>query len=516
MTANDLIAAFETLADAPDGVKRVRELVLQLAVRGKLVPQNATDDPAEELLLAVRRERFELFRASGRQPAGSLPCELPQGWAVTTFDELGAFVGGKTPSKAKARYWGGSIPWVSPKDMKTADIQGSEDHVTEAALREGLAEVPIGAILVVVRSGILRRTVPVAIARVRCTVNQDLKALCPCPSVKPEYVRLMIMGFERVILAELTKIGTTVESMKFDEFAAQRFPLPPPAEQNRIVARVDELMGLLDRLEVARTARDDVRRAARDAALAALRDAQDTDAVDAAWGRIAGQMDELFANSEDVGPLREIILDLGVRGRLVAECSEVDWTTVKLEDACTHIVDCLHRTPRYTDSGFPAIRTTDIKPGRILWESARKVPESEFLEQTRRLLPQPGDVFYAREGNWGDAAVVPDGVPMCLSQRTMQFRLSKLVDPFFFAWLLNSPGMRRRIGTRTVGMTVPHVNIGDLRKLILRIPPLADQHRIVAKVDALMEICDDLEARLMAARILQGQFAAAAVHHLDV
>src|SRR5690554_2873984 len=120
-----------------------------------------------------------------------------------------------------SEFWNGDIPWVTPKDMKLTEISGTEDHVTEAALASGGLELlPKEAVLFVVRSGILRRTFPTAITRTQCTVNQDLKALQLFTPGMARYIQIMSWGFEKFILLNLTKTGTTVESLKFSDFAS--------------------------------------------------------------------------------------------------------------------------------------------------------------------------------------------------------------------------------------------------------------------------------------------------------
>jgi len=121
--------------------------------------------------------------------------------------------------------------------------------VTVAGVESGLAIIPEQSILMVVRSGILRRAFPVSINKVPCTINQDLKALVPYQVSTSGYLLLMLRGFEQFILEKLTKQGVTVESVKFDEFANTEFPLPPLPEQHRIVDCIDQLMAMCDALE---------------------------------------------------------------------------------------------------------------------------------------------------------------------------------------------------------------------------------------------------------------------------
>jgi len=168
-------------------------------------------------------------------------------WA--SLSHLGVFAGGKTPSKVKSIYWDGDIPWVTPKDMKVKNIHDTMDHVTAKAVEEGLTLYDSEAILFVVRSGILKHTLPIAITKTNCTVNQDLKVLSLFRKDLSNYVHLMMKGYEQYILEHLTKRGMTVESVKFDEFSKHYFMLPPLSEQHRIVAKVDELMTLCDNLK---------------------------------------------------------------------------------------------------------------------------------------------------------------------------------------------------------------------------------------------------------------------------
>ncbi len=243
---------FDLLLDRPEAVDALEQTILQLAVRGLLVPQDPQDEPASELLKKIRVEKDKLIAEGKIKRDKALPpiveamypCDLPEGWAWMRFSELGNFCGGKTPSTQRSRYWDGDIPWITPKDMKQLLLSDSEDKVTRAALDDGLALIPLRSVLIVVRSGILRRTLPTAINLVETTINQDLKALVLVRPELADYVQLLIQGFEGFILANLTKIGTTVESMQFETFAAQPFPLPPLAEQSRIVTRVAQLLGL--------------------------------------------------------------------------------------------------------------------------------------------------------------------------------------------------------------------------------------------------------------------------------
>jgi type I restriction enzyme, S subunit len=243
---------FDVLLDRPEAVDALEQTILQLAVRGLLIPQDPTDEPASVLLQKIRTEKDHLI-AQGKikrdKPLPPIdketqPCGLPSGWTWVRLSELGEFGGGKTPSTQKEAFWDGDIPWITPKDMKQLRLASSEDRVTQTAVDDGLALIPPNSLLMVVRSGILRRTVPTAINEVATTINQDLKALVLVSPEQADYIQLLIRGFEGFILKNLTKVGTTVESIQFDAFIAQAFPLPPLAEQFRILGRVNELRGL--------------------------------------------------------------------------------------------------------------------------------------------------------------------------------------------------------------------------------------------------------------------------------
>ncbi len=160
-------------------------------------------------------------------------------------------MGGGTPSKSDPSLWAGDIPWVSPKDMKRLRIADSEDHVSQPALsRSAVRLIPAGALLMVVRGMILARAFPVALTERPVTVNQDMKALVPKDARLAEYLLLMLRAMEPRVLAavERSTHGTCrLESTVVSELV---LPLPPLAEQRRIVARVDELMALCNELEV--------------------------------------------------------------------------------------------------------------------------------------------------------------------------------------------------------------------------------------------------------------------------
>jgi type I restriction enzyme S subunit len=173
--------------------------------------------------------------------------EIPEGWEIAALKRLGTPATGSTPSKDNADYWGGDIPWVSSKDMKSDYLLDSEDHITQTAVDEcGLTLLAPGTLIFCVRSGILRHTFPVAVAMLPVTINQDLRALSLTADVDPAFLLYYMRGMNDTIVTLYQKIGATVESIEMDWFLYFPVVLPSLEEQDRIVEALDSRCASLD------------------------------------------------------------------------------------------------------------------------------------------------------------------------------------------------------------------------------------------------------------------------------
>ncbi len=171
-----------------------------------------------------------------------------------------AIYGGGTPSKSHIKYYKGDIPWVTPKDMKTLSLDDSQDHITTEAIENSTTKlIPINSVLMVIRSGILKHTLPVAINTVEVTINQDMKAFVPSSIIMPEYLLHTFKMLENSILSKVR--GVTADNIEFSEFKKRQIPLPPIALQRQFAAFVQQvdksksvLQKLLEKQEILRTA----------------------------------------------------------------------------------------------------------------------------------------------------------------------------------------------------------------------------------------------------------------------
>ena len=247
----------------------LKKSILQEAVQGKLVPQDPSDEPAEALLERIRVEKQRLIKEgkikknkhesvifrrdnSHYEKRGSeevciddeIPFEIPESWAWARLSSFGVFSSGKTPSMSNPQFWNGNVPWVTSKDMKRPVITDSEMHISELAAAT-MQLYPAGTLLLVARSGILKRLLPLCKLGIDSTINQDIKAFSLYDIKLSEWLFYGIKAFEPFILKELVKSVTTVESLKFDEFAAMLIPVPPLSEQRRIIDAIKTAMNLL-------------------------------------------------------------------------------------------------------------------------------------------------------------------------------------------------------------------------------------------------------------------------------
>lgn len=165
---------------------------------------------------------------------------MKNGWPTAKLGTVCEFRGGGTPSKGVARYWQGDIPWVSPKDVKSEVVSDSIDHITnEAVANSATSLIPKDSVLMVTRSGILARIVPLAITGRELAINQDLKALCPSSKLDARFLHHVLNARMDELLGMVSR-GATVHRLMTDQIRSVAIPLPPLAEQRRIVGVLDE------------------------------------------------------------------------------------------------------------------------------------------------------------------------------------------------------------------------------------------------------------------------------------
>jgi len=444
------------------------------------------------------------------------------------------------------------MPWVSPKDMGEDRIEGSEDQITQAALEEtSLQVVPEGSLVMVARSGILRRKFPVAITNIPCTLNQDLKALVLKDDVESRYLQLMLKGFQPRILSRLVKRGMTVESLIFKEFVAAAWPLPPIAEQRRILAKVDELMALCDALEGESAAALAAHQTLVETLLGTLVNSGNAADLAANWSRLQAHFDTLFTTEASVDAFKQAILELAVRGQLVRRDDTdspaadliASWQTakqkkleqggdrrVKPAEAPTKppfplplhwaiqsfeniflFIDYRGNTPPKTDDGIPLITAKNIRMGYLDREPREFVSPATYKLWMTRGFPKIGDLFFTTEAPLGNICLNDIEEPFAIAQRAICFQPYGEANTRFLAIAIMSRSMQRVIDEAATGMTARGLKAAKLKTIPLPVPPAAEQERIVAKVDALMALCEGLKASITQSGQIQMHLADAIV-----
>lgn len=557
-----LLALYERISDAEDAVPRLRRFVLDLAVRGKLVEQDASDEPATELLKRITQEKARLVQAGEIKEAKqiSLPenavISVPACWQVVPLGEvINSHLGGGTPSKNNHAYWGGNIRWASVKDVgKTKYLDETIDRITEEGLANSSSNlIPAGNLIVVTRMGLGQ----LSINRVTVAINQDLRALFLSPFLDIDFIYNFFLTYG------MEGKGLTVKGIKLDELLGIPFPLPPLAEQRRIVAKVDELMALCDQLEQARAGREAVRDQLTTASLTRLTAPERDAKTSQSHARFALQaLPKLTTRPDQIKTLRQTILNLAVRGKLVTQDASDEpaaellkkisysrsihldadypnpseaktqkkkqsqqqlpsdlpdipfgWEWATLQQCSLIVIDCKNKTAPYSSTGIKLIRTTNVRDGKLNSIDQRFVTEKTYKAWSLRASPEPGDILITREAPMGEVCIIPDGEHICLGQRMMLARLvPNTIERCFLLYSLMDPDLMERVQDKPLGMTVQHLRVGGIETLLIPLPPLAEQHRIVAKVDVLMALCDQLEASLTTTATTRSKLLEALLH----
>lgn len=537
------------------GIKKLRELILELAVRGKLVPQEPNDEPATELLKRVAAGKTQMVKEGIVRKEkdfppiaeDEIPFNLPEGWEWARINDVGHDWGQKTP-EAIFTY------------IDVSAIDNNSGVISSPTLLSA-SDAPSRARKIVQRGTVIYSTVRPYLKNI-CVIEDDydpepiastaFAILHPLQGMPGRFFAFYLRSPVFVKYVESVQTGIAYPAINDKQFYGGLVPVPPLKEQLRIVAKVDELMAMCNQLEQQQTHSIEAHQALVTSLLGTLTRVESQQEFSAAWARIASHFDTLFTTEASIDQLKQTILQLAVMGKLVPqdpneedievlltrndlsrrEVSESDKRAdvepqkILSMDDCWEIpaswnwrgladlvlfVDYRGKTPAKQSSGIRLLTAKNVRRGQIDLTPEEFLTEQEYKAWMTRGLPKVGDVLFTTEAPMGNAAVVELTEQFALAQRVICFQSYGALDPSFLVMQILSSQFQHILDKNGTGMTAKGIKASKLKQLPIAIPPFAEQHRIVAKVDELMALCGTLKARLADSKATQIHLADAIV-----
>ncbi|MBI4002406.1 MAG: restriction endonuclease subunit S [Nitrospira defluvii] len=555
MNPAQLLTHFDRIREAHDAIPRLRCFILDLAVRGKLVEQDQRDEPAPELLKRIQAEKARLVKEGKIGPekppihasADELAFELKPGWQAARISQIIVELqtGPFGSSLHQSDYQKGGIPVINPASIKNERLIPVESMAVGPKTLERLATFKLRTgDIVMARRGEMGRCAVVTEQEDGwlCGTGSLILRLPEC--VFPRFlVTLIGSPFVREYL-DGSAVGATMQNLNQSILLSLVIGLPPLAEQHRIVAKVDELMALCDRLEAAQTERESRRDRLVASSLNRLDNGADAETFREHARFYFNHLPCLTTRKEHIQQLRQTILNLALRGKLVLQDPNDEPVSELLKRIQAEQEDLIkarvlkpnERDSRLLEEDLPcdlpptwqwaplrsiivfgpqngispkpsslpyaprAITLTATTSGKFNPQHFKQVeasilPDSEFWLRSGDLLFQRGNT---RE--YVGMAAYYTGEPRLFlyPDLMMKVRLSEKVSLRYVHLGAVAPSARAYFATHATGAqsTMPKINQRTLLQLQLPIPPLAEQQRIVAKVEELMALCDRLEAQL--------------------
>lgn len=509
MNAQTFLENFGHIANAPDGINKIRKCIINLAVAGNLATNNTEESP---VCLPLKEPK------DGRHPTN---------WR---FGRLGA---------ALIFTYGKNLPAKKRSETGEYPVYGSNGIV--GTHNTFLTQEPV---IVVGRKG---SAGALNISNVPSWTTDVAYYVAPPSDLDIRFTYYLLTSLDLPDLGKGIKPGLSRKEVYKIPIA-----IPPLTEQKRIVAKVDELMALCDKLEGQQQEQQLVFPVLSRASHARFAETPSPANLKAIFNEVG------TVSSED---LRKTILSLATYGKLVPQANDdkpanlllaqiarqrdsvlsggypneseartqkkkqrgqklpsslpelpSGWAWATLMQASLLVVDCHNKTAPYVSNGIRLLRTTNIRNGQLNLKEPKFVTETAYEKWSARCRPEPGDILITREAPMGEVCIIPEGMKICMGQRMMLIRLCPdTINQKFLLYSLMEPGLMDRVQDKPIGATVKHLRVGGVETLLVPVAPVAEQHRIVAKVDQLMALVTKLEEQQNKKNKVAEAFAQAAV-----
>ncbi len=401
--------------------------------------------------------KYPQYKDSGVEWLG----EVPEHWKLSKIKHIAAITGGGTPNREIVEYWNGSIPWVSPKDMKAESILGAEESITELGLQNSSSTLQsAGRVLMVIRSGILQHTIPVAINKVPVALNQDMKSFCFLEDIcLSRFFLRWVQGLNDILLLEWANQGATVESVNQTLLQNTIIPIPNTSEQRLITEFLDRETTKIDELVAEQRRLIELLKEKRQAVI--------SHAVTKGLNPNAPMKP---SGIEWLGDVPE------------------HWEVIKLGRASFMQEGPGLRNWQFTDDGTRVICVTNITEKGIDFSRLEKfISVDEYNSSYQHFTVQSGDILLSSSGNsWGKVAIYNGDEKVMLNTSTIRLNEAEgrpLIRDFL-ARVLQSIMVREQLGLAMTGSCQPNFGPTHLNCVMVAVPLRNEQSEIVAYLNA--------------------------------
>ena len=485
--------------------QQLKNSILQLAIQGRLMPQDSNDEPASALLSRIREEKKKLMeekKIKKDKPLASIkdeekPFEIPESWEWVRLGEIGDWGAGATPAKGNLDYYNkGIIPWLRTGDLNNGIVKDVEMRITEKALSEcSLRKCNVGDVLIAMYGATIGK---VAIAGIELTTNQ---ACCACTPLclYNKYLFYFLQANKDVFIK--MGAGGAQPNISREKIIYTLFPLPPLAEQHRIVEKIEELLPLVEEYDEAQTKLDKLNNELPEKLKKSV-------LQQAIMGRLDTRNDKDEPASALLSRIRE------EKKRLVEEKKikkdkplapimdeekpfEIpdSWEWVRLGEISQEISDGTHKTPKYVENGIPFLSVQNISSGKLNINKIKYISEDEHIKLIKRVKPQKTDILICRIGTLGRAIkvnwdfefsiFVSLGLIRLIDSSLCNYLVACINSPLGYSWI---DKVKVGGGTHTY-----KINLSDLPNFVIPLPPLSEQHRIVDKLEKIFEKIESMK-----------------------
>ena len=424
-----------------------------------------------------------------------IPFDIPESWEWVKFGEICNVINGFTPSKSNPKFWNnGSIPWFTIADVRSQGrfINYTEQSITEEAISKNSDRiVPKDSILLCCTASVGEY----AYANIALTTNQQFNGLVIKDEYKsvvyPMYVYEFVKTLKRTLLLQAGK--TTINFVSVKKVSNIALPLPPLAEQKRIVAKIEELMPYVEQYDKAYTEVEELNKKFPE-------DMQKSILQYAIQGKLVEQREEDGTAEDLYKQIQEEKKKLIKEGKIkktkvLPEITEDEipfdipenWKWVRLGELLYKLTDGTHSTPKYTATGVPFISVKDISSGKMDFSNTKFISQEEHESLYKRCDPERDDILLTKVGTTGIPVIVDTDKEFSLfvSVALLKFN-TELIYNKYFMYVIKAPVVQIQARENTRGVGNKNWVMRDIANTILPLPPLGEQKRIVEKIEEML------------------------------